>query len=164
LAAGTTPIRRTTAGRWCWSPERWKSRRREVFRDAFKGVTPSRNGPPSREEAQKNKRALMKALAPHNVTNDRLDEVSNYYRYRPQAGEMWPTSDAKAYAIVEDGKIKKIVVTEPGSGYSSPPKATIKEMKGVRLEVTLEFNKDFKKNGAIHAIEVAAPKDADEKR
>src|SRR5436190_24186746 len=30
----------------------------EVFREAFSGVTPSRSGPPSREEAQRNKQAL----------------------------------------------------------------------------------------------------------
>src|SRR3954469_16807182 len=60
----------------------------EVFREAFGGVTPSRNGPPSGELARRNKAALMKVLGPHGVTNDRLDEVSNYYRFRPQRGEL----------------------------------------------------------------------------
>jgi hypothetical protein len=128
----------------------------EVFREAFKGVTPSRSGPPSREEAQRNKRALMKVLAPHHVTNDRLDEVSNYYRYRPQAGEMWPTTEAQAHAVIEDGKIKKIVIDKAGAGYSSPPRATIKGLPDARLDVTLEFSKDFEKNGSIRAIEIAA--------
>src|SRR5882757_5216491 len=73
----------------------------EVFREAFSGVTPAKNGKPSGEEARRNKTALMKVLQPYGVTNDRLDEVSNYYRYRPQAGEMWPVKEAKAVAIVE---------------------------------------------------------------
>jgi hypothetical protein len=51
----------------------------EVFREAFSGVTPARGGKPSQEEARRNKAALMKVLKPHGVTNERLDEVSNYY-------------------------------------------------------------------------------------
>src|SRR5262245_37904643 len=49
----------------------------EVFREAFSGVRPAKNGKPSGEEARRNKDALMKVLQPHGVTNDRLDEVSN---------------------------------------------------------------------------------------
>ena len=127
----------------------------EVFREAFSGVTPSRNGPPSREQARRNKDALMKVLKPHGITNDRLDEVSDYYRYRPQNGEMWPTSEAKAYAVVEGGKVKKVVVTEAGSGYSCSPTAMVEGMKDVALKVTLKFGTDMKKNGAIESIEVA---------
>src|SRR5579883_2056967 len=59
----------------------------EVFREAFRGVTPAKDGKPSQEQAQRNKAALMKVLRPHGVTGDRLDEVSDYYRYRPQKGE-----------------------------------------------------------------------------
>ena len=129
----------------------------EVFREAFSGVTPARGGPPSEEEARRNKAALMKVLGPHGVTNERLDEVSNYYRYRPQRGEHWPTTPAEAHAVVEDGKVKQIVVTNPGSGYSTPPKATVQGMEKTPLKVTLRFGKDLKKNGAIDAIEIASP-------
>src|SRR3954447_9310827 len=87
----------------------------EVFRKAFSGVTPSRGGPPSGALARRNKSALLKVLGPHGVTNERLDEVSNYYRFRRQQGELWPTTPAEAYAIVDDGKIQQIVVTNPGS-------------------------------------------------
>src|SRR2546429_5507803 len=59
----------------------------EVFREAFSGVTPARGGKPSKEEARRNKAALMKVLKPHGVTNERLDEVSDYYRYQPQRRE-----------------------------------------------------------------------------
>ncbi|MCA9094571.1 MAG: hypothetical protein KDA68_13880 [Planctomycetaceae bacterium] len=121
----------------------------EVFREAFSGVTPARGRGPSREEAQKNKAALMKVLAPHKVTNERLDEVSNYYRFRPEKMELWPTTPAKGYAVVEEGKIKSITMTSPGSGYCSPPKVTVKGVSGVEFEVTLSFNKDLKKNGGV---------------
>jgi hypothetical protein len=132
----------------------------EVFREAFSGVTPARDRPPTGEEARRNKEALMKVLKPFDVTNDRLDEVSNYYRYQPQKGEMWPTTTAEGYAVIEDGKIKKIVVTKPGAGYSSPPKVTIKGFEKVPLVATVEYDKDFKKNGAVKSIGVTPPETA----
>lgn len=130
----------------------------EVFREAFKSVKPARDGKPSPEEARRNKEVLMKALKPHGVTNERLDEVSNYYRYQPQKGQLWKNTPAKAHALVEDGKIKEIVVTEPGSGYSSLPNATLQGMEKVPLKVTLQLGKDFKTNGIIKSIEIATPK------
>ncbi|MFO0916688.1 MAG: hypothetical protein U0872_00025 [Planctomycetaceae bacterium] len=124
----------------------------DVFRDAFRGVTPARGRKPSPEEARRNKDALMKVLKPQGVTNDRLDEVSDYYRYRPEKGELWPTAAAKANAIVIDGKIQKIVVTEPGSGFCSPPEATLKGFEKMTFQVTLKFDKDLKQNGGIESI------------
>src|SRR5262245_38839813 len=58
----------------------------DVFRKAFRGVTPAKGGPPTGEQARRNKQALLKVLGPLGVTNDRLDEVSDYYRYRPEKG------------------------------------------------------------------------------
>jgi hypothetical protein len=129
----------------------------EVFREAFKNVTPARDGKPTPEQAKRNKDALMKVLQPHGVTNDRLDEVSNYYRYQPRKGELWKTAPAKAHAVVEDGKVKQIVVTDPGSGYSSPPKAIIQGLEKTSLKVTLQFGKDLKSNGAVKSVEVMPP-------
>ncbi len=126
----------------------------EVFREAFSGVTPAKGGPPSPEVARKNKEALMKVLAPHDVTNERLDEVSNYYRYQPQRGQLWKTTPAKAEAIIEDGKIKQIVVTDSGSGYSSPPVVTVEGYPDVELKAQLQFGKDLKKNGSVVAVEI----------
>ena len=123
-----------------------------VFREAFSGVTPARNGRPSDTEARANKAALMKVLAPHGVTNDRLDEVSNHYRYQPQKGGLWKTTPAKGHAVVEDGRIKRIVVTEPGSGYSSPPTVTAEGLDGVALTAAVVFDKDLKKNGSVGAV------------
>lgn len=128
----------------------------EVFREAFSGVTPARGRGPTGEEARKNKEALMRVLKPHGITNDRLDEVSNFYRYRREKGEMWPTSEAKGYALVENGKVTKVVVTEAGAGYSSAPDVTLQGQKGLRLKATLQFGKDLKKNGGIAAVELAS--------
>jgi hypothetical protein len=127
----------------------------EEFRKAFSGVTPARGRGPTGSEARRNKEALMKVLGPLGVTNERMDEVANYYRFRPQNGELWPTRPAKAYAVVEEGKFKKIVVTEPGAGYCSPPKVTVKGFEKVRLDAKVKFETDLKKNGAIESIVVA---------
>lgn len=124
----------------------------EVFRAAFSGVTPAKGREPTGDEARKNKAALMKVLSPHGVTNERLDEVSDYYRYQPQRKELWPTTPAKAHAIVENGKVKRIVVTDPGSGYSSPPKATVEGFPNLTLQVILRFSKDLEKNGSIGEV------------
>src|SRR6476646_5723851 len=70
----------------------------EVFRDAFSGVRPAKDGKPSKEEAERNKDVLRRALKPHGVTNGRLDEVFDYYRYKPGKGKLWKTTPAKAYA------------------------------------------------------------------
>jgi len=125
----------------------------EVFRDAFSGVKPAKDGKPTKEEAERNKEALMKVLKPHGVTGARLDEVSDYYRYKPGKGNLWKTTPAKAYAVLEEGKVTRIVVTDPGSGYSKAPKATIQGMENMRLRVTIQFSKDFTKNGSISSIE-----------
>ncbi len=135
----------------------------DQFREAFSGVTPSKNGPPSRDEAQKNKAALMKVLKPLGISNDRLDEVSNFYRYQPQRGELWKNTPAEGHAIVEDGKIKQIVITSPGAGYSTPPKVVVQGMEKTALKATIHLDKELKKNGGIEAVEVAATETKSEK-
>lgn len=130
----------------------------EQFREAFRGVTPARNGGPTGEQARANKSALMKVLRPLGVNNDRLDEVSNYYRYRPQAGEMWPVTAARAEAVLVNGKVKEVVVKESGSGYLVAPVAKVKDHPEIDLQVSLHFDKDFKKNGSVTKIEAAAAK------
>ncbi len=126
----------------------------EVFREAFSGVKPAKDGKPSKEEAERNKEALMKVLKPHGVTNERLDEVSDYYRYKPGKGNLWKTKAAKGYAVVEDGKVKRIVVTDSGSGYSSVPNVVVQGMEKISLKASIQFSKDFTKNGSISSVEV----------
>jgi hypothetical protein len=130
----------------------------DVFRKAFSGVTPARGRGPWRDEAQKNKAALLKVLGPHGVTNDRLDEVSDHYRFRPQDGELWPTTAAKAHAIIDGGKIKRIIVTEPGAGYCSPPAATVPGYEKVQLKVTLGFGEDLETNGKVSSVKISPAK------
>lgn len=126
----------------------------DVFREAFSGVTPAKGRGPTGDEARKNKAALLKVLAPKGVTNERLDEVSDYYRYQPQRGELWPTTAAKAHAIVENGKVTKIVVTERGSGYCTAPELKIAGFESVKLKAKLHFDKELKKNGGLKSIEI----------
>ena len=128
----------------------------DVFREAFSHVRPAPAGSrPSPDQVRKNKDALLNALGPHGVTNDRLDEVSNYYRYVRSRGEMWPTKPAQAYAEVKDGKIVRIVITKGGAGYSSP---TIVSVPGfdVTTKVELAFGKKLESNGAAKAIRLVA--------
>lgn len=126
----------------------------DVFREAFSGVTPARDRAPTGDEARANKAALLKVLAPHGVTNERLDEVSDFYRFHPQAGERWPTRDAAAHAVVVDGQIREIVITDHGTGYNSDPVLTVAGFPDAKFQVTLGFSKDFEQNGTVAAIEV----------
>jgi hypothetical protein len=128
----------------------------EMFREAFRSVTPARNGRPSEEQVHRNKAVLMKVLGPYGITNERLDEVSDYYRYRPQRGELWTNTPGRAHAIVKNGRIREIVITERGSGYTMPPRATIKGMEGLKLKVKIAFDKDLRKNGAVRSVEMVS--------
>src|SRR5271154_2999877 len=124
----------------------------DVFREAFSHVRPAPAGTrPSPDQVRRNKEALMDALGPHGVTNDRLDEVSNYYRYVRSRGEMWRTKPAAAYAEVKDGKIVRFVVTKGGAGYSSPPTVSVPGFD-VPAKVELSFGKKLETNGAVKAI------------
>jgi len=126
----------------------------EAFRQAFSGVSPAPAGTaPTRERERANKDVLMQALGPRGVTNDRLDEVSNYYRYNPGRGDMWPTDDAKAWAIVAQGKIVDFVIEDGGSGYSSPPTIVIPGYEGFAAEVELAYGPEFSTNGSVDAIQ-----------
>jgi len=126
----------------------------EVFREAFSGVTPAGldRGPTS-EEAQRNKEALMKVLSPYGITNDRLDEVSNYYRYNGKRGESWKRTLATATPTVSNGVVTGFTITNPGSGYSSAPTVTIKGPNGtVTAKATVTYTTDFKTNGSLTSI------------
>ncbi len=125
----------------------------DVFREAFSHVRPAPAGTePDPRQVRANKDALMDALGKYNVTNRRLDTVSNYYRYVRRRGELWPTKAAKGYAVVENGKITSFVITNGGSGYSSPPTVSIPKMGRVSAKVELSFSKTFEKNGAVSAV------------
>ncbi|WP_165224048.1 hypothetical protein [Aquisphaera insulae] len=126
----------------------------DVFRKAFSGVTPARGRGPTGGEARRNKDALLRVLGPQGVTNERMDEVADYYRFRPQDGEIWKHRDARAHAVVEDGKVARIVVDDPGAGYTTPPKVAVEGLRPADLVVELHFGKDLKTNGSIRSIEI----------
>ena len=126
----------------------------EVFREAFSRVTPARGGAPDQRQAQQNKDFLLSVLGKYGVTNERLDTVSNFYRFRPQNGELWRHQEAEGYAIVDRGTIQKIVITNAGYGYSTEPTITVAGFLNARLKVGLTFDKDLQKNGRISTITV----------
>ena len=81
----------------------------DVFREAFSHVRPAPAGTaPDPRQVRDNKAALLDALGPYGITNERLDTVSDYYRYVRRRGKLWPTKPASAYALVRDGKIVEL--------------------------------------------------------
>ena len=130
----------------------------EVFRNAFSHVTPAAAGrEPDPAQVRRNKEALLRSLSQYGVTNDLLDKVSNHYRYNRGKGETWRHTPATAYATIRNGVITEIVITNPGAGYSSPPKVSISDMPNVNLKATLSFSADLDKNGSIKDIKIADP-------
>ena len=124
----------------------------EVFRDAFSRVHPANpQKGPGPAEAQSNKAALLGTLGQYGVTNERLDQVSDYYRYDASRNKLWPTQAAVAYAMVQNGKIVGYEIVNAGSGYSSNPDITVPGFPGHSV-AELAFGKSFEKNGSIRSI------------
>jgi hypothetical protein len=124
----------------------------DVFRNVFRGVHPAHGGGPTDAEARANKKILLDGLGPYGVTDDRLNEVSNYYRYAGFRGQMWRKTDAAVTATVRNGVVTGFNITNPGSGYSSPPLVSVAGVTGLRAIVKLNFGTDFKTNGSIKEI------------
>jgi hypothetical protein len=126
----------------------------EVFRDAFSRVHPAGpgSGGPTEAEARKNKDALMSVLGKYGITNERLDTVSNRYRYMKSKGEMWTHKPADVTALVKDGTVISYEINSAGYGYSSVPTITVPGIKDASAKVELAFSKDFEKNGSISSI------------
>ena len=125
----------------------------EVFREAFSHVHPA--GPdrgPTDAEARQNKAALMNALGKYGITNEQINEVSNYYRYNRSHGDMWRNKPAAANALVKDGAIVGFEITDGGAGYSSPPAVSVPGVKDSSATAQLSFGKDFGTNGSVSAI------------
>ncbi len=121
-----------------------------VFRKAFSGVSPAGAGEePDPEQVQRNKAALLAVIAPYGVTNERLDEVSNSYRYNGSAGELWRHSAATARAVVRNGRVVAVRLVSAGAGYSSTPRVTIKGYPKVKVRATIAYGKDLATNGRV---------------
>ena len=131
----------------------------DVFRETFTHVRPAGAGQePEAGQVRQNKAALMKGLSPYGVTNDRLDEVSNYYRYVGSRGELWRNRPAVAYATVRDGKLTGFTVTDAGAGYTTPPTVAVEGRPDLAATVALGFGKDLATNGSVKAITLGAAK------
>ena len=132
----------------------------EAFREAFTHVHPAGpgSGGPTDGEARKNKAALMEALEKYGVTDDRLNTVSNFYRYPPGRGNLWKTKAAMANALVKNGVVIGYEIIDGGAGYSSAPTVTVPEIKGATAKVEITFGKDLETNGAVSAIRVSEAK------
>ncbi|MBI1332053.1 MAG: hypothetical protein GC165_04145 [Armatimonadetes bacterium] len=127
----------------------------EVFREAFSHVRPAPAGQrPDEQRVHMNKQALLSALQPYGITNEQLDTVSNYYRYRREQGEMWPTAEATAVAILQKGALTSIKIDKGGSGYNSVPTVTIAGHPEIKLKAVLSYGKDLKNNGSISEIQI----------
>jgi len=132
----------------------------EVFREAFSHVHPAGPGKgPTEAEAKQNKKALMDALGQYGIANDRLDAVSNFYRYPPGPGGRWKTTPATANALVKNGVVIAYEVTSPGAGYTTPPTVTVPGVKVGPTKVELSFGKDFTTNGSLKAITLPATRE-----
>lgn len=127
-----------------------------VFREAFSHVRPAPAGTePDPEQVRLNKNALLAALSRYGVTNERLDEVSNYYRYRPGEGEIWKHRPARIQVTVVNGKIQKLSVLERGAGYTSPPSLSIPGRPDVKIQAQVSYGKNLESNGAISEVNFA---------
>lgn len=127
----------------------------EVFREAFRHVRPARAGnAPEPAQVQQNKAALLNALGRYGVDNDRLDTVSNYYRYVRSRGELWTHTPAVANALVKNGVLVGFEIVRPGSGYTTPPSISVPNVRTGNVTVKLAFSKNLSTNGSIAAITV----------
>lgn len=129
----------------------------DVFREAFSRVHPAGpgSGGPTRDEARANKAALLSVLGKYGITNERLDEVSNFYRYPPGSRDLWKNRPAVANALVKDGVITGYEIVDGGAGYTTPPTVTVPNLSGVAAKVELSFGKKFDSNGAVATIAIS---------
>ena len=128
----------------------------DVFRDAFSHVHPAGpgSGGPTDAEARANKAALMSALGKFGVTDERLNEASNFYRYPPGSRDLWRHKEAVANALVQNGVVTGYEIVSGGYGYTTPPSVTVPNVNGPVPKVELSFGKDFHTNGSVSAIKV----------
>jgi len=129
----------------------------EVFRETFSHVHPAGpgKGGPTDAEARKNKEALMAGLGKYGITNERINEVSNFYRYASWEGGIWKNTPATANALVKNGAVIGYEITNAGAGYTTPPSVSVPNTKAAPPKVELSFGKDFQTNGSISAITIS---------
>jgi hypothetical protein len=128
----------------------------EVFRTAFSGVSPAATGEePDPAQVQRNKEALLAVLAPYGVTNERLDTVSDYYRYQGSDGALWTHAAATGQAVVRGGKVVSVTLLGAGAGYSSTPKVTVPGVPSAVVKVVVGYGTDMAGNGGVRTLRLS---------
>lgn len=131
----------------------------EVFRDAFSRVKPAPAGEaPEPGQVSRNKQVLLSRLGLYGITNERLDEVSNYYRYDGRRQKLWRHTPATAFATVRHGVITRFTITDPGSGYTTAPKIQLPGRSDLNATAILSLGTNLLTNGSIKAITVGGVK------
>lgn len=124
-----------------------------IFRDAFTGVNPVAPGSyPDQGRARQNKSVLLSALSKYGITNQKLDSVSDYYRYQPGVGQLWPTKAAVIIAHVNNGKVTSFEVNDGGSGYSSQPSISVPGVRCGPVAVNISYSQNLQRNGTIDSV------------
>lgn len=132
----------------------------EVFREAFSHVRPARTGnEPEPAQVQQNKSALLNALGRYGINNDRIDTVSNYYRYVRSRNELWTHTPAVANALIKSGVLVGFEVVRHGSGYTSSPSVSVPDVRTGSITVKLAFGKNLATNGSIASITTSQNED-----
>jgi len=96
-------------------------------------------------------------LGKYGITDDRLNAVSNFYRYPPGRGNLWKNRPAAANALVKNGAVIGFEITDGGAGYTTPPTVTVPNAKGATAKAEVSFGKDMETNGAVTAITATGP-------
>jgi len=109
---------------------------------------------PGHQRVQENKAKLMRVLGPKGITNDRLDEVSDYYRYNRRFEKLWRTRPASIYAVVDEGDVIGFKIIDGGAGYTTSPSVSIPGVNTFNATVNLSFGTDLSTNGAVTAVSI----------
>ena len=94
----------------------------------------------------------MNALGKFGIDNDRLDAVSNFYRYPPGSRNLWKNQPATASALVKEGSIIGYEITNGGYGYTKSPIVTVPGMASATAKVEIAYGKDMATNGTVSVI------------
>jgi hypothetical protein len=122
----------------------------EQFQYAFSFVTPEDQGHLDDETAEANKAELLSRLEEYGVTNDRLDEVTDYYRYAPE-DPLWDVIPAEIEVTIIDDEVVEIEIIEAGAGYSSEPTLSVPGYD-FTFTVEIEYGTDLRTNGNISSV------------
>ncbi|WP_139228528.1 hypothetical protein [Planctomicrobium piriforme] len=126
-----------------------------VFRSALTQLQAVRGVAPNEWQLQTMQTYLFKTLAKYDVSAYRLETVTAYYRHEQPRGELWPTKSAKAFAVIDNGRLLGFEVLNGGSGYSSAPTVSIPGHNNLFVNIDIAYGREFGTNGSITSITLA---------